>query len=301
MAQDTSVYLGRPGFLEKIQIPRSGLQSTVQRSANTYQLASGGARGDRLLHGRRKYQLSYGGLGYQTFEQIASYVEGLMGPGPFILLDPGQRNMLSRNQSATTGHTNGTDGWHVSNTADIGLAVATGMGSHPGALRVNWKTNTPAAPTVYFDAPASDWFGTVPCALRPHSFGFWINGGVGSSTVQATIVYMDAAGATLSTTFGTAVASVVGSWSLVKVENVLPPAGTVYVSARLFGTSATIAATEFLLVSHAILNEGATLDSPWTPGTGIYPVMLVSQDDAQPGYDPAYRTSHSLVLQEIGG
>lgn len=107
---DTRLYLGRPGALAAIRSPRGTLEATRQRRTSVFELGVGGAAVDQMIGGARTYTINYEQLTYADFTTLQAYVDGHEGPGPFVLLDPGQRNMLPANVAAATSVTNSPGG-----------------------------------------------------------------------------------------------------------------------------------------------------------------------------------------------
>lgn len=301
MAQDTTVYFGRPGALDTIKLPKGGLTATRDRVSATYKLAGGGVRGSRLLSGKRTYTLSYQTLDYASAAVLNAYHCGANGPGPFVLLDPGQRNMLTTNQSAACGLTNDTSNFSVSGSGGSITAEATTVHRGTRSLKWSFAVTNPASALLSLDPPAVDWQG-IPCAIRQHSFGCVLLGGGSDAivTAAAQLVYLNSAGATLSTDTGTPVTTNSSTWVSAVVNGGTPPAGTCYLSPRISVTGSTISSGGAIYLSDFLLNEGAALDTAWSPGTGIPPVMVMSLADTQPAYATNYRTGATFVLQEVG-
>jgi len=107
---DARLYLGRPGALAAIRSPRGTIESTRQRRTSVFELGVGGVAVDQMIGGARTYTINYEQLTYADYTTLAAYAEGHEGPGPFVLLDPGQRNMLPANVAAATSVTNSPDG-----------------------------------------------------------------------------------------------------------------------------------------------------------------------------------------------
>lgn len=124
---DTNVYFGTPGAMLTIPQPRGGVGGSRLRLAAPFQLGSGGQQYWRTLSGKRTYQLGYESLDYGTYAQLLAFDQGHNGPGPFALLDPGQRNLLTPNQSSATSVTNDTADFTISPAlSDLFGRTATG-------------------------------------------------------------------------------------------------------------------------------------------------------------------------------
>lgn len=154
MAFDTRIWFGRPGALFSIPHPKGTFGATRERLVDMFPLGNGGYRIDQMVGGSRAYVIPYEGLSRETFALLQAFADGHEGPGPFALLDPGQRNMLPANVSAATSVTNGGDQFAITETPPADTfnrtAVASGFGTstsgHP------W---TVPAPTGHYSTDGS--------------------------------------------------------------------------------------------------------------------------------------------------
>ena len=119
MAEDTNIYFGRPGALTTIRAPRGSFAGSRQRRISVFELGVGGAAVDQMVGGARTYVISYEQLNRTDWAVLEAFAQGLEGPGPFALLDPGQRNMLPANVSGATSVTNGTGGFALTENSLI--------------------------------------------------------------------------------------------------------------------------------------------------------------------------------------
>lgn len=107
---DARIYFGRPGALTTLRSPRGDVEATRVRRTSTFDLGVGGTIVDQMIGGARTYSINYGQLFREDWAVLQAYLDGLEGPGPFVLLDPGQRNMLPANISGATSVTNSVAG-----------------------------------------------------------------------------------------------------------------------------------------------------------------------------------------------
>lgn len=135
---DTRIYLGRVGQLAALRSPRGNVETTRQRRTSAFELGVGGAAIDQMIGGARTYTLNYEMLTIADFTTLQAYHDGHEGPGPFVLLDPAQRNMLPANIAGATSVTNSTDGGPAGSFQLLGLdedfnrsPVASGWGTAP--------------------------------------------------------------------------------------------------------------------------------------------------------------------------
>jgi len=107
---DNAIYLGRPGALAAIRPPRGNFDASRQRRTSAFELGVGGVAIDQMIGGARTYTINYSMLSRDDWTTLQAFLDGLEGPGPFALLDPGQRNMLPVNIAAATSVTNSVSG-----------------------------------------------------------------------------------------------------------------------------------------------------------------------------------------------
>lgn len=297
---DANIYFGLPGKLRQIYDPFGGMvvQRVIQRSV--FNTASGGARVQRALRGVRTYTLNYELLGYENFAYLEAIEQGHYGPGPFVLLDPGQRNLLTVNQASSGSDSNDARDFTVTGIGGSLSAVSGAAGALPKSVLWQFATATPASAFLALDAPAPDWPG-IPVAPRPYSFGFSAQGGGTDGIVQLTpnFTWFDINGAVLSTPTGPAINTSPTLPVYFKQENVIPPIGACFVTLGITATPAGIAAGDQVSLYGFQFNEGTTVDVQWTPGTGVLPVEPMSLANSMPHGEPGFRRSPALVLQEV--
>lgn len=293
---DPAIYFGRAGSLAKLYDPTGGLLSTREIGTNTFLTGSGGARVERALNGTRQFVLSYGALGKKNFDFLDQFRQGHMGTGPFVFLDPGRRNLLTVNQSASTSATNDTRDFTVSGTGGSITSDATLTTPFPRTLKWSFATSTPATASLLLDKPSSVWPG-VPIVNRPYTFWCMVIGG--PVNFQLTLKWMDLAGATISTSTSSMFTSSATNWLMVSLRALTVPATAQWVQAGIAPDVSTIAAGESLFFTSFMLHEGSVADDAWSPGTGVYPVQVVTLPERQGFAEPSMLVSPTLVLQEV--
>lgn len=296
---DERLYFGRPGALQAIPEPRGGRDITRLRRRSQFALGSGGVRTATIVGGKRTFSLNWEALDAATWAYLESFDQGHQGPGPFAYLDPSRRNMLTDNQSGATSVTNDTTGFTAAGTGGNLASESVIVKRGPRSLRWNFATATPASATVSLNTPSRDFPG-IPVAIRAHSFCVQARTAGAGVTLQARLTWLDAAGATISSSTGNATPAVSGAWTAVKVVNATAPAGTAFVLASVVATVATITAGAAVLLDELQLVEGAVADPLWSPGTGVLPVDVMSLNESPPFGFSQYRTGPTLVLQEVG-
>lgn len=293
---DSAMYFGRPGGLVKLYDPVGGVLATREIGTTLFQTGGGGTRVQKSLNGTRQYVLNYGALGRQSFDFLSQYHQGHMGVGPFVFLDPGRRNLLTANQSASTSVTNDTRDFTVSGAGGTITSDGTLTTPLPKTLKWSFATTTPANAGLSLDKPSSVWPG-IPVYSRPYTFWCMVVGG--PINLQLTLKWMNLAGGTITTQSSTMFTTSATNWQVVSLRALTVPAGSVWVQAGVAPDVSTIASGESLYFSSFMLNEGDNPDESWAPGTGVYPVQLLSMPERYGFMEPGMVVSPSLVLQEV--
>lgn len=289
----SGIYFGRPGALVAIHDPRGNIRATRARPTGKFRTGDGGAALERRLHGVRQYTLGYESLTRADFHTLMQYDQGHMGIGPWALIDPGQINMLTVNQSSATSLTNDTDNFTV---AGSGWAVSSSATLYRRGPRSLLMTATYADQTgaLTLDSPYAGWSG-IPVVDRDHAFSFYARTAVDSAvSMAARMAYLDVNGATLSTTTGTVVVAGTGAWSQVLVS-ANADTGSAYCNLTVVASGASAGA---LLYLDEFQFEAASTPTSWTPGTGVFPVVIEQLDDNWQWLWPEYRERPAFVLSE---
>lgn len=303
---DTSIYLGRlgslttPGSLLVVPHPREVLQSTRARLLDVFELGAGGARVDQMVGGARTYTLPYNGLTMATFARLQAYADGHEGPGPFVFLDPGQRNMLPVDMSAATSNTNGTDAFAVTGTGCVIGSSSLITDAGPRTLRWTFNSAAPGSGAALTPVwPSSTFAYGIPVVLgRPICFSAYVRGGGIDQIVTYTpqIVWRTADGTVVSTTSGSTLTSDNVDFVRGFVTGT-PPATAVFADWKIAYTSgASSGAIGFW--RRFMVNEGSTPDTSWVPGTGVWPVKVLNLEEGWLGRFPDFRSGPQFVLQE---
>lgn len=298
---DSNIYFGTPGNLITLVNPKGGISAQRIRDTATMQLGSGGVSVWKLLGGKRTYQILYQGLDYASFATLLAYEQGHNGTGPFAVLDPGQRNSLTANQSAATSETNDTSNFTVAGSGGTITSDSTLFLRGPRSLKWSWSVTNPSnGATLTLNPPAAEWPGT-PVALRPYTFWFYARAAAGSGPVsfQPKVAYLTPASSANGSTTGSLTAATSAAWTLFALTDT-PPANTAYANYSVVGSAGTITAGEAVNFDEFQVNEGSAADTTWAPGTAIVPVMFTAMADQQPFLDPQYRSVPVATLQEVG-
>jgi hypothetical protein len=297
--RDDSIWFGRAGSLRRLWAPTGGTLATRDRDTSVFTNKNGGTRVTKALDGARQIVLNYGALGRANFEYLNQFAQGHMGAGPFILIDPGRRNMLTVNQSSATSQTGDTRGFTVSGAGGSISSDATGAlpGPLPKVLKWSFSTSTPASASLTLNKPSSVVPG-IPILVRQHTFWCMALASGSSVTTALAVDWLSIAGAVLATSTGSAV--VVGTSTPVELSVTgTPPAAAVYALCRVAPTVATIAAGDALYLSQFMLQEGDQSDPLWVGGTGVYPVQFVAMPEKYGFDEPGMLVAPTVTLQEV--
>lgn len=299
---DQSIYFGTPGALFTIPHPRGGVESTRVRPTQGFPLGNGESRTRKGLQGSRAFTLSWERLDFDTFETLRAYDQGHMGPGPFVVLDPGRRNMLLANQSSSTSLTNDETNFTIAGSGcsiDSSLTLTSGV---PRSLAWTFNITSPAsgAAILTLDSPYAGWPGVPVVANRQMCFSALLRGGGADAIVSyaAEMQWYDATGALLSTSIGSTLASSAGAWQTLQVVGAAPATAAFVLPRVHYVSGATAGAIGYL--SSFQLEEASTRGT-WRPGTGVLPVTVVGLHEEWPWLYPVeVRGQPTLVLAEDG-
>lgn len=298
---DTSVYFGIPGALTTLPHPRGGVKTTRVRPRQEFTLGNGEMRARSSLQGSRLYELTYESVDFPTHSTLLGYDQGHYGTGPFAFLDPGQRNMLTVNQSASTSLTNGVENFTIAGSGCAISSTTTFVLDTPRSIAWTFNATAPAsgAASLELDTPYAGWPG-IPVVSRSMCFSCQVRGGGTDAiaTFQPQMRWYDSSSTVLSTSSGTAVASASGAWAGMTVVAV-PPAGAAYVRPRIqYVTGASFGS--IIYFARFQLEEGTAVGT-WRPGTGVFPVTVVGYNDNWPWlYSTEVRSGATFTLRQDG-
>lgn len=298
MTADVGIYFGRPGSLVSLPHPRGGVRATRDRPTTVFRTGAGGARVSRMVTGRRQYTINWDALTRDTYSTLEAFDQGHQGPGPFALLDPGRRNMLTANQSAATSVTNDSDNFTVSGSGYTASSDSTLYRRGPRSLKISAAYASQSG-TVTLDSPTAEWYGVPVVSSRSLVFSYYARGAGSDPVVTLTprLAWYSTAGVNLSTSSGTPTATTSASWTQMSVA-ATPPASAAYVLASIAVSGGTLSASAALYFDELQLEEGSSAGT-WYPGTGVFPVQVVSLVEQWPFYHPDLRDGPVMVLQEV--
>jgi hypothetical protein len=294
---DPATYFGIPGQTRKLFDPAGGIVATRDVGTSVFVTGSAGARVDKAYGGNRTYVLNYGALGRENFDWLNNFQQGHMGPGPFVLLDPGRRNLLTVNQSAGTSASNDTREFTVSGVGGSISSDPTLVTPFPKVLKWSFATSTPGALSLTLDKPSrvTTWYG-IPVVQRPYCFWMYVIGG--PITLQVNVQWYGLAGNLVLDQYSSNFVTSATNWSRPILQGATPPVGAYWALCRVVPDQSTIAAGEALYMSSFMFHEG---DNPetWSGGTGVYPVQTMGMPERYGFAEPGMLVSPALTLQEV--
>lgn len=145
-----SFWLGKPGSLTQIRMPGAGWPRPTNDNFAVHTLLDGQAV-DRSPYVCRSWTFGYEWLKPDVMTVFAEYATRQRGIGPFILIDPQMKNLLTPNQAS------GTDALHTSegfSTASLVSTLSSSIASFvQGERALLWALGVPTVNTLsqYYD------------------------------------------------------------------------------------------------------------------------------------------------------
>lgn len=183
-------------------------------------------------------------------------------------------------------------------SAPVNLSSAA-SGYHRGPRALEWNFSTASSAEMFLDSPTAIWPGIPVVAGQALCFSAYATGwGVTDPTITLTpkMRWYDTAGSFLSTTTGSPLSTAASTWAQI-IATATPPAGAAYVLCSVLATGVGAGASVHL--DEFQLQTGST-PTAWRPGTGVFPVSVMSLTEQWPWSAADYRQSPTLVLQEVG-
>lgn len=138
-----SFWLGKPGSLTQIRMPDGGIQRTGIDNFAVRNLLDGQAV-DRSPYLCRTWTFQHQWLKPDVMSVFMEYATRQRGIGPFILVDPQMKNLLSPNQASGTDALHTTEGFAVTGTGDV-LSSSTAW-FQQGERSLLWRQTVPLSP-----------------------------------------------------------------------------------------------------------------------------------------------------------
>lgn len=127
LGQTGAFYLGTPGAMQKLRMPDSGYSSNASRAEVVQTLLSGSTVVNRVIDFSRTWGLPFSGMTADVANVFEAFYTGALGPGPFALVDPAWRNVLTDYASSMGAKVTTVTGWALSVTSTQTLAYDTSV------------------------------------------------------------------------------------------------------------------------------------------------------------------------------
>jgi len=272
-----TIYLGPVGALQSLPSVGRGFAANVALGTAAHEIAGGrgGRVVDRVGAPLRTWTM---GRAFLTLDEIG-VLEGLAlggyGAGPFVLLDPWQRNLLSPNQSSGTDVLDDTTGF-VAVTGSVSSSTAqadAGQRSLAWAVTAaNQRVMTGATAATTTALPATD----IP-VLPSTAYIARARGRLSASTgtVRLDVFWYKADGTAASTASnsGSTQALATGSFTSFTVSATSPADAAL---ARLSVINTVMGAAQTIYLDAWQAQQAAALDA-WTVGLGVPRVCFTEQ------------------------
>jgi hypothetical protein len=303
--QVPSVYFGVPGKLINLPWPASGIDKTYERQTSDFLTGAGLHQVSSMATGTRAYTVNWDALHLDSFNKISQYRVGVNGAGPFTLIDPSSPNLLDANVSApssllgtpvgsfVTGVSGATGGVLAHQANSTYVHRSQGWAS----LKWSWATTPATTPILNVRPPSRNWYAYPTVPTLSYAFSSWVTvDGVveTNATVALKIAWLDAAGATLSTSAGSATA--ITTWTKLSVI-AAAPANAAYMNPYWELTGSTMVSGGALYIDEVQLEQDTAVND-WAVGTGIRPIEIVGLTEKVP-FDARFRTDVALSLREL--
>jgi hypothetical protein len=299
------VYFGRPGALLKLPYPRDGMDKPFDRLVHDFLTGSGQHQVSSLAGGSRLRTLNWRGLHVDNYAILERFWTGASGHGPYVLIDPSDRNLLTPNQSGASSLFNDTSGW-LTDTVFSGSGVLSSNGAGGttqhniyNARNVRWMFNaTPYEyPAVYFEPTYRNWLGIPVVPGQSYAFSSWCRpDGVVDASVQLAlkIHWYNGAGGWMSETSGGDI--VMTGWLRYSAVGVAP-LGAVYARPLYVLTGSTMSVGGSIYIDEPMFEQD-TVVNDWAPGTGLRPVEIMALSDRVP-FNARFRFPVEMSLREL--
>lgn len=289
-------WLGKSGtVLTALPHPGRGIDATLRIESKVSATIGGGQSVDRAPTGRRTYELNWTSLSPEQHSIVEEFELGAKGSGPYVLLDPWRRNHLTTAQSSATSSTNGTTGFTPSPSESL-ASVTTPVRRGPRALA--WTIPSSSTAGILTLTPPTGMTAWPTPALSVWTVSAWLRGGGTDPIVTAgsDIVWLDTAGATLSTSTGSTIATASAAYAQI-TQTATAPANAVSFNLRLRVTPASVGAGGSIVYVDQPQLDLYNGVRAWALGTGI---PLVSCTGSGTSYRKPIKRGASLTLAEVG-
>lgn len=293
----TAPWFGRPGALDQLPRPDSGVQRATSRSATAHALLSGGTSVTRRRAGKHTFTLSWSQQGADKAATMRAYYLGIRGPGPYCLVDPAERNHLDTDDASMGSRGYGSQWLAYGSTLAQELVLAPPAGIFTsGVLR--WGALTAGATiTLGLDsagvAEADPLRSVLWLPSMPYCFSVWACTVSGTAALTAALLSRNGNGTGRASTAATAPPTLTTTWQRIVIAGTAPATSTT--AYRLPQLTATAAGPDVLLAAPQ-WEYGVTAPSGYVPGQRIPRVTFGDGDAAVASV--YWRQSRTYTLAE---
>lgn len=286
-------YLGKPGAMRQLLIPRKGWEASPTLSDSVHTLLSGGTAAVRNLYPKRTWPVN-ADVTADVADLILGFYFGNFGLGPFRFVDPTQRNMLKLDVATCGMRVQAAHGW-IQSTGTLTRTGTAPAGVDTGVLQ--WGTLAASATLQPGAAANTADINTAPVYIPAEAVtvSLYAMANASSSGHTLQLVGYNAAGAATVTTATTSM-SLTTSWQRFTVTiaaNAAAYASAVYVLPRIV-LGGTVPTT--VSIAGAQVEYGDTV-SAFQLGYGC-PTVTIAGTPGRSVTAPGWR-GHALTLAEI--
>jgi hypothetical protein len=298
------IYFGAPGALTKLPWPRGGFDKPYEKQVADFLTGTGQHIIQSQAQGSRLITLNWNAMHADNYALVEQYWTGMMGYGPWALVDPSTNNMLMPNQASATNNLYDTTGFYTSTGASgegtlLSNSSATYLRRTGSTRSLQWQFPVAAitTPILFSKPPYRNWYGYPVAQGKSYTWSFWMTpDGVVDTSISgsARIRWVDASGGFISEAASSTTA--VTTWQQLSATGI-PPSNAVYAQPVVVLTGSTITVNASVYIDSPLFEIDSVVNS-WAPGTGMRAVEILSLTDT-PAFDAKWRASITMVLREL--
>lgn len=232
-----SFWLGKPGALTQIRMPDAGIQRDGVDNFAVRNLLDGQSV-DRSPYLCRTWTFQHQWLTPDVMSVFMEYATRQRGIGPFILIDPQMKNLLSPNQASGTDALHTTEGFAVTGTGES-LSSSTAW-FQQGERSTAWNFTQAVGVNggvLRLQTPTGLYGWCAPTG-KAIAFSGYVSSTYESLDVQPRIVWLSAAGAQVGVVTGSVISTVLATGSPFCVTGAMP-ANATYFAPEFVATGAS--------------------------------------------------------------
>lgn len=298
-------YLGKtPSPMIRLN-PDSAYTNTLSQLRAVHALISGAQAVQHVDKVRRAYQLNFSAMTIDQADPVTSILAGLLGRGPYYLVDPNWRNLYPKHVSAAGIYKASSAGFIATGPSAVAYSAAVAPPAACALSGVQLWSGVATGASLYCNASASQILeGSAPPALTGEAItaGAWMRTVSGTVNVTMSVYFNTAAGAFISAvSVGTAALTTTftrfaGTLAAASIPATAATFGVVYTWSSGTATGVYLAGLDAQLITASVGTTFASLP-PWVLGLGVPRVNISA--DSPGGPNPVYwRRGMQLNLVE---